>query len=128
MKEGEVQKVCVASFGPLLNESILVVEVWNSTASDSGKILKVNFLYLTLSARDAYIYAQKSPTLHRGMHIYVTARFATADRLRSRQPASKPARAFRVVRLSWHARLARRSIEQAHAYYHAPFYSIPRRV
>ena len=26
-------------------------------------------LTLTLSARDAYIYAQKSPTLPRGMHI-----------------------------------------------------------
>ena len=37
--------------------------------------------------------------------IDVTARFATADRLRSR-----------------HACLARRSIEQAHAYCHAPFY------
>ena len=29
------------------------------------------FSYLTLSAWDAYIYAQKSPTLHRGMHIYM---------------------------------------------------------
>ena len=28
-------------------------------------------LPLTLSARDAYIYAQKSPTLPRGMHIYM---------------------------------------------------------
>ena len=27
-------------------------------------------------------------------NIYVTARFATADRLRSRRPALKPARAF----------------------------------
>ena len=48
MKEGEVQKVCVASFGPLFNEIILVVEVWNSTASDSGKILKVNFSVLKM--------------------------------------------------------------------------------
>ena len=38
VKEGDAQKVCVASFGPLLNESIPVVEVFNSTASDSGKI------------------------------------------------------------------------------------------
>ena len=28
-------------------------------------------LPLTLSAWDAYIYAQKSPTLPRGMHIYM---------------------------------------------------------
>ena len=28
-------------------------------------------LPLTLSARDAYIYAQKSPTLPRGLHIYI---------------------------------------------------------
>ena len=40
------------------------------------------------------------------LNVYVTAQFATADRLRS-----------------WHARLVRRSIEQAHAYYHAPFYT-----
>ena len=40
------------------------------------------------------------------LNVYVTARFATADWLRS-----------------WHGRLARRSIEQAHAYYHAPFYT-----
>ena len=38
VKEGEVQKICVSSFGPLLNESVLIVEVLNSTASDSGKI------------------------------------------------------------------------------------------
>ena len=30
-------------------------------------------LPLTLSARDAYIYAQKSPTLPRGMHNYIYA-------------------------------------------------------
>ena len=40
MNEGQAQEVCVASFEPLLNESILVVKVFNSTASDSGKILK----------------------------------------------------------------------------------------
>ena len=54
MNEGEVQKVCVASFGPLFNESILVVEVWNSTASDSGKILKLNFLYVKWFHKNDY--------------------------------------------------------------------------
>ena len=56
MKEGEVQKVCVASFGLLFNESILVVEVLNSTASDSGKILKVTFLYLKWFHKNNYVF------------------------------------------------------------------------
>ena len=38
VKEGEVQKICVASFGPLLNESVLIVDVLNSTVSYLGKI------------------------------------------------------------------------------------------
>ena len=49
--------------------------------------------------------------------IYVTARFATADRLRSRPAGFEAVDPLR----SRHARLVRRSIEQAHAYYHAPF-------
>ena len=34
-------------------------------------------LPLTLSARDAYIYAQKSPTFPRGMHIYAHLTYFT---------------------------------------------------
>ena len=49
--------------------------------------------------------------------IYVTARFATADRLRSRPAGFEAVDPLR----SRHARLLRRSIELAHAYYHAPF-------